>query len=114
MIRVPRLFLLVAPIVLTGCGGWTRPNTTEAEFRRDSYECSMEAARTYPTLMQSSGGGYQAPDTTNCTRNGNQTNCTTTPGAYTAPPQSDVNAGMRADANIACLRTRGYQYKIRQ
>jgi hypothetical protein len=38
---------LLGLLTVAGCAtterGWTRPNTTEAEFNRDSYECAREA-----------------------------------------------------------------------
>lgn len=99
--------------LLEGCAmGWTRPNTTEAQFNQDRFQCEQQAASTYPVVMASSGSGYQAPARTNCTTYGNQTNCTTTPGAYTPPPQSDANAFARASAVRSCLQSKGYVNKV--
>jgi hypothetical protein len=104
--------MLAAALALSGCaGGWNRANTTEAEFRRDMYQCEQEAARTYPTVMQAYGTGYRAPDQTNCTQNGNQMNCSTTPGAYTPPPQSDVNSISRVRGMESCMYAKGYVYQ---
>ena len=104
--------MLAAALALSGCaGGWNRPNTTEAEFRRDMYQCEREAAQTYPTVMQSYGGGYRSADQTTCTQNGNQMNCSTTPGAYTPPAQSDVNSVSRARGLESCMYAKGYVYQ---
>lgn len=104
--------VLAAVLALSGCaGGWNRANTTEAEFRRDMYLCEREAAQTYPTVMQSDGSGYRAPDRTNCMQNGNQFNCSTTPGAYTPPAQSDVNTVSRARGLESCMYAKGYVYQ---
>lgn len=102
----------VAVAALSGCAmGWDRANTTEDQFRRDLYSCQQEAARSYPSYMQSNGGGYRAPDRTTCMQNGAQMNCTTTPGAYTPPSQSDVNAIARAQSADSCMYARGYVYR---
>lgn len=104
---------LVSLFFLGGCAmGWTRPNTTEAQFYQDRFQCEQQAAGMYPIMMTSSGPGYQAPAQTNCTTYGNQTNCTTTPGTYTPAPQSDANAIARSTAFSSCLQSRGYVYKI--
>jgi len=38
-----RRLTIVAALLLTACSQWTRPDTTEAEFKRDSDECDREA-----------------------------------------------------------------------
>jgi hypothetical protein len=38
-----RRLTIVAALLLTACGQWTRPDTTEAELKRDSDECDREA-----------------------------------------------------------------------
>jgi hypothetical protein len=107
------LWMLVAPSLLSGCaGGWTRPNTTETQFHQDRFACEQQAAGMYPVAMAPSGIGYQMPATTTCSTYGNQTNCTTTPGMYTPPPQSDVNGVARAASIRSCLQARGYVYKV--
>ena len=104
---------LVSLILLGGCAmGWTRPNTTEAQFYQDRFQCEQEAASMYPVAMSSVGSGYQAPAQTNCTTYGNQTNCTTRPGIYSPPPQFDSNAIARSGAFSSCLESRGYVYKV--
>jgi hypothetical protein len=106
------ILILTAAATLAGCaGGWNRANTTEAEFRRDMYQCEQESARTYPTVMQSYGAGVRAPDKTTCTQNGNQLNCSSTSGAFTPPPQSDANAIPRARGVESCMYARGYMYQ---
>ena len=37
------LTIIVVALLLTACGQWTRPDTTEAELKRDSDECDLEA-----------------------------------------------------------------------
>ena len=104
---------VVSLILLGGCAmGWTRPNTTQAQFYRDRFQCEQQAANMYPVVMASAGPGYQAPARTYCTTYGNQTNCTTTPGVYAPAPQSDANAIARSGAFSSCLQSRGYVYKV--
>lgn len=105
-----RNFLL--PIVvsaLAGCGGWSRPNTTEAQFYQDRSQCEYQAATAYPVVM-SSTGGYQGPAQTRCTTYGGVTNCTTTPGTSFPGVQTDMNVGARAGAFNSCMRGRGYTF----
>ena len=100
-------------VSLAGCAmGWTRPNTTEAQFYQDRFQCEGQAAQMYPVIMTSVGPGFQTPGRTNCTTYGNQTNCTTMPGSYTPAQQSDANATSRASAVSSCLRSKGYIYKF--
>jgi hypothetical protein len=104
---------MLSPLFLAGCAmGWTRPNTTEAQFYQDRFQCEQSAASMYPVMMTSAGPGYQAPARTNCTSYGNQTDCTTTPGRYTPAPQSDANAIARSSAFSSCLQSRGYVLKV--
>jgi len=111
--KVAREFAgLLLLINIAGCGmGWTRPNTSEAEFYKDRYECQREAASMYPIAMRPSGPGYQAPAQTDCTSYGNQISCTTTPGSYTPAPQYDSNATARSSAVSSCLEARGYVWR---
>ena len=37
------LTIIVVVLLLTASGQWTRPDTTEAELKRDSDECDLEA-----------------------------------------------------------------------
>ena len=39
-----KALLVLVSLLVAGCAaaGWTRPNTTEAEVRRDSYECERD------------------------------------------------------------------------
>lgn len=109
--------LLVAlSIIMTGCavGGWTRPNTTEAEFRRDTYQCEQEAARMYPAAMVQVRSPYQQDtEQTNCTRYGNRLDCTTTKSDV-QPSVEDANAGARNNAHRSCLNAKGYVWKLKQ
>lgn len=103
---------LILLINLAGCGmGWVRPNTSEAEFYQDRYQCEKEAATMYPVAMRPSDPGYQAPAQTNCTSYGNQISCTTTPGPYFSAPQHDANANARSSAIGTCLQARGYVWR---
>lgn len=97
---------------LAGCGTWHRPGSTEAEFNQERYACQQEAASTYPIVMASSGGGYQGASQTSCTGYGNMVNCTTTPGAYVPPPQSDQNAIPRAMAFDSCMKAKGWTFQL--
>jgi hypothetical protein len=47
--------LVLVSLLVAGCAaaGWTRPNTTEAEIRRDSYECERD--------QRMVGGSFQNP-----------------------------------------------------
>ena len=114
MKSVSVLLGMLSIIFLAGCGGWSRPNTTEGEFSQDRFQCQQQSASMYPVIMQSAGAGYQTPSRTNCTTYGFQTNCTTTPGTYIPAPQSDVNAIARAGAFNSCLQAKGYVFKMGQ
>ena len=129
--KVSRHFSGVAAVVLlasmAGCAQyqWQKYGASQAEFNRDTYECQMEAARTYPTAMvtQQISSGYTTAATTNCYSTGaaygagasvygsSNTNCTTTPGVQVQPVAytADVNANYRAQAAKSCLYARGYQ-----
>ena len=105
-------------VILTGCNiGWTRPNTTQAEFNQDRYACQQEAARIYPTAMmqQTVGTGYQNPAQTECYGYGNNNiSCTTTGGNY-VPPRTitvDANANNRSTAFDSCMNARSYTFKM--
>jgi len=92
--------------------GWTKPNTTAAEFYRDRLQCEQQSLSMYPVAMTNLGNGYQAPAMTNCTAYGNQVSCMTTPGSYTPPQQIDINMFKRSSAFSACMRSMGYLYRI--
>lgn len=111
-------------LVLAGCA---QPQKwyggTESSFNRDRYECEQEAARSFPPQMvqhQTSPGVNVQPSQsvqTNCTRYGNQVNCTSTPqgvnaSIYNRPPSYvtlDANAGSRGNSVRSCLFARGYR-----
>ena len=109
-----RIFILaIVAVALAGCAiGWSRPNTTQADAQQDIYECQRQAASMYPVAMQSVGSGYTSPSQSNCSTYGTQTTCTTIPGRYTPPPQTDVNATNRTTAQSSCLQAKGYTYKM--
>ncbi len=44
---IPMALFLLA---ITGCTAWTRPDTTEGEFRRDLAECEYEATKATANL----------------------------------------------------------------
>lgn len=47
---------------LGGCAsGWSRPNTSEAEFKLDRFRCEQQAASIYPVVIASLGSGHEAP-----------------------------------------------------
>lgn len=90
--------------------GWTRPNTSDAEFRRDSFECEQEAVRMYPVIT--SQPSAPAATEMRCRTLYGQTQCTSTP-TPTASATYDVNGGNRVNARVACLRARGYTLQTR-
>jgi hypothetical protein len=63
--------------MLAGCGGWTHPYKTEADFRQDSYECQMQAHAVAPQAPQTIqlSSGYQGPTQTTCNKMGNTIDC---------------------------------------
>jgi hypothetical protein len=78
---------VLLPLILGGCAmGWSRPNTTEAEFKLDRFECEQQAASMYPVLIASIGSG-EAPSPANCSSYAGHMNCTATSGSYVAPRQ---------------------------
>ena len=106
-----QIAIAVSAVVLGGCGGWSRPNTSEAQFYQDRVACEQQAAATYPVAMTSTGG-YQAPSQTRCTTSYGVMNCTTTPGATMPGVQSDTNAIPRAGMFDACMRGKGYSFSL--
>ena len=117
MSRIAFLPVSLCVVLLTGCAiGWSRPNTTEAEFNQDRYECEQQAAQMYPVVMvqRTIGSGYQTSAQTNCTSYGNTTNCTTTGGNYVPPATvtEDANSTNRGFAFQSCLNSKGYTYKM--
>ena len=50
-----KALLVLVSLLVAGCAaaGWTRPNTTEAEMRHDSYECERD--------QRMVGGSFQNP-----------------------------------------------------
>ena len=132
MYDLPRTALTVAILALTvgtlaGCASyeWEKSGASQADLNRDSYECQMEAARTYPTAITQIpiSSGYSMPTMTSCsgtgtayangnTINGNSnTDCVTSPGQTVAPVTVpiDVNTNNRANATRECFFARGYQ-----
>lgn len=117
MSRITFLFKGLFVVLLTGCAiGWERPNTTEAEFYQDRYQCEQQAAQMYPVaiVQRTVAGGYQGPSQTNCYGYGNNIQCTTTPGTYMPPVSTaqDVNAMNRDGAFRSCLNSKGYTFKM--
>ena len=120
-------FLILGVSLLTGCAQyqWQKYGLTQEELNLDSYQCQMEAARTFPTAVvsQQITTGYTTPATTNCTGMGSaydvggmvygssNTNCVTTPGQRVAPVTitSDANQFNRDYATKACMVARGYR-----
>ena len=88
---------------------WDRPNTTEAEFNRDRFECQQQALSMYPVII-SSPPVYQTPAQTTCTTIGNVTSCKTiTPSPALQIPQTDQNAVNRTVEFTSCLEAKGYK-----
>jgi len=103
---------VLLPLILGGCAmGWSRPKTTEAEFKLDRFECEQQAARMYPVLIASIGSGHEAPSPANCSSYAGHMNCTATSGSYVAPRQVDVNANARTNEVRSCLQSKGYVSK---
>lgn len=105
--------LVVLAASLFGCYKWYHPTKGKSEFGEDKYTCERESAQTYPVVMQRQtyGAGYQAPSQTNChTDYFGNTNCTTTPGAYTPPPSTTVDANQwnRMGAFTSCMESKGW------
>jgi hypothetical protein len=93
---------------VTGCGGWTRPNTSEAEFNQDRYGCEREAISMYPVAMRPTTAVHQSPVQTNCTPIGQTVSCPTIRVAPTQGVPYDSNALARSNAVRSCLQGRGY------
>jgi hypothetical protein len=98
-------------IGVAGCASnWTRPNTTEAQFRQDVYACQQQAAAApRPVYVQPTQSARQ----TDCTAQGNNLSCTTRPGVDTAMYANAANAHAATAAQPAaidaCLMARGYR-----
>lgn len=99
------IFLVAA---LSSCARWSHPTASEAQFYRDSYDCNIGSGSAFPVNNTAMGVDRQGPGRVNCSTFGNQTNCTTTQGAYIPAPMIDVNAFARAMAFDSCMRGKGY------
>ena len=98
--------------ILGGCAmGWSRPNTTEAEFKLDRFQCEQQAASAYPVVIATIGSGHDAPSQGNCSSYAGHLNCTAAPGIYVPPRQMDVNANARANGVRSSLQSKGYVSK---
>nr|WP_315207056.1 hypothetical protein [uncultured Albidiferax sp.] len=107
-----KLLLAFFVVLLAGCGSWSRPNTTEAQFNSDRYMCQSQAAQLYPVQIFSSPGPT-SPSYTSCRTYYGQTSCTTTPGVQYPGTQTDVNALARAASVTSCLQANGYAYSFK-
>jgi hypothetical protein len=108
----PEFTGLVLMITVAGCGVWTRPNTSEAEFYQDRYQCEQEAVSMYPVAMRRHGGTvYQTPTDTDCNVYGNQISCTTSRAPEFQGMPYDANEVNRILARDSCLRARGYVWR---
>lgn len=108
------LSILVSAGFLGGCAaamGWSRANTSEAQFNADRAQCEEQATRRYPVRMASFVSGHEAPSQSNCSGYGGHLNCSAAPGSYVAPRQADLNASDRNDEVRSCLQARGYVSK---
>jgi hypothetical protein len=53
---------VLPPLIPGGCAmGWSRPNTSEAEFKLDRFQCEQQAASMFPVVIASIGSGHEAP-----------------------------------------------------
>jgi hypothetical protein len=91
--------------------GSSRPNTSEAEFTLDRFQCEQQATTIYPVVIASFGSGHGAPSPSDCSSYAGNMNCTATPGTYIPPRQVDGNANARADEVRSCLQPKGYVSK---
>lgn len=103
------VFVSAVAIMLSGCGGWSRPNTSEAEFNADRYACESQAAQSYPVQMMYTPGPV-TPSQTTCQSFYGQVRCTTTPGVQYPGTQTDMNSINRASAIRSCLQSKGYTW----
>jgi hypothetical protein len=104
--------LAFADIMLVAClaacaTGWSRPNTTEAEFNQDRLQCEQQGTSRYPVRIETSSG-HQGASQSDCRSFGLHLNCTAVPGSYVPPVQYDANASARANDIKSCLRSKGY------
>jgi hypothetical protein len=64
VLTLAHLLLLAA---LAGCAtGWSRPNTTDAEFNRDRLQCEQQGVSRYPVRIEFLGTGRQGPSQSDC------------------------------------------------
>jgi hypothetical protein len=99
-------------MLLAGCAtGWSRPNTSEAEFNRDRLQCEQLGTSRYPVRIESFGTGRQGPLQSDCRSFGLHLSCSAAPAAVAPPTQHDVNESARANEISSCLRSKGYVSK---
>ena len=91
---------------------WVKPNSTQDDFNRDKYTCTLQSAQAFPVLIQQQTivEGYTTPSQTSCNTYKGQTNCTTSPGIYQPPVTSnvDLNLKNRDDAFNLCMTVKGW------
>ena len=103
---------VMVPACLAACAtGWSRPNTSEAQFDQDRLQCEQQGKDKYPIRIESFGSGHQGASQSNCRSFGLHLNCSAVPGTYVQPTRYDVNAAARSDVIRSCLRSRGYVSK---
>jgi hypothetical protein len=122
MNKICNYVLMISVISLGGCAPkWDRPNTSEAVFFQDRYQCEQQAAITFPPVMvqKATSPGFQAaasPTQTNCTSQGNQISCRSAQvgldsSVFNRPPQyvtEDANISNRFSLIRSCLNSKGY------
>lgn len=112
------LALLVSVVLLGGCAAaqWNRPETDEAQFNQDRYQCQLDAASMYP-VPNASPATTPGPLLTDCTTYGASTSCTTRQGParpdfYAQGQNSGAALGAmlgRGAAFNSCLESKGYR-----
>ncbi|MBT8039184.1 MAG: hypothetical protein HKO85_00170 [Xanthomonadales bacterium] len=97
-----------AALSLAACATeYTRPDTSEAQRKKDLEECQDIAYGKNPGDWTPDGPDYQARNSVGCPSG----DCQAKPGqAVHGSPSVDMNRADRERAVLACMESRGYSY----
>ena len=104
------LFPLILSLVACAPRGWSRPDTTEAQFSQDRYLCQQQASSAFPTTMVQIAGTNQSPPQGQMVSGHYVAPSPTQYLAASMPSSYDANSSNRDDMFRSCLNSKGYKY----
>jgi len=110
-----RRLVALALAALAGCGTWTHPTKSSADFHAERTVCEQRALAMYPVVIvqRQTSAGRWIPGTTQCTTTNAQTHCVTGPGRWEPPTWTteDANAGRRSGVIDDCMKAGGWTWQ---